>query len=91
MNWDTIMARVLLLAKEQAPYRSGELVQSITLEKTATGFEIKIKAPHTVFTNEPWISPRWRGRANPNEAWIQDLHRLIAEFIARETGGRVDN
>ena len=91
MNIDAIMARVLLLLKEQAPYRSGELVQSITMQKTATGYELTIAAPHTVFTNEKWISPRWRGRQNPNEAWIQDAHRLIAEFLARELGGKIDN
>lgn len=91
MNIDAIMARVLLLLKEQAPYRSGELVASITMNKTPTGYELRIAAPHTVFTNEPWISPRWKGRENPNEAWIQHTHRLIAEFIARELGGKIDN
>lgn len=28
-------------------------------------------APYAVFTNEKWISPKWNGKPNPNEAWIQ--------------------
>lgn len=29
-------------------------------------------APYMVFTNEEWISPKWRGKANPNEGWWQE-------------------
>lgn len=28
-------------------------------------------APYAIYTNEPWISPMWMGRTNPNQEWIQ--------------------
>jgi len=28
-------------------------------------------APYAVYTNEPWISPKWNGAVNPNQGWIQ--------------------
>ena len=24
-------------------------------------------APYAVYTNEPWVSPRWHGKKNPNK------------------------
>lgn len=35
-------------------------------------------ADYAIYTNEPWLSPRWRGRKNPNEGWIQ---RALAEAL----------
>ena len=35
-------------------------------------------APYAVYTNEPWISPKWNGKTNPNEAWI---HRAIQDAV----------
>lgn len=26
-------------------------------------------APYMPYTNEPWISPKWNGKQNPNEGW----------------------
>ena len=37
-------------------------------------------APYVVYTNEPWLSPHWKGKKNPNEGWFQ---RLATEFIRR--------
>lgn len=28
-------------------------------------------APYVPYTNEPWISPRWKGKKNPNEKWFE--------------------
>jgi len=28
-------------------------------------------APYAVYTNEPWLSPKWNGKENPNLYWIQ--------------------
>lgn len=47
-----------------------------------TGYPIIViggePAPYAIYTNEPWISPRWGGKQNPNQAWIQ---RAIQEVI----------
>lgn len=37
-------------------------------------------APYVPYTNEPWISPRWHGKKNPNEGWWQ---RFVEEFNTR--------
>lgn len=37
-------------------------------------------APYAVYTNEPWTSPRWNRKSNPNEGW---WGRFCEEFIRR--------
>lgn len=41
-----------------------------------TGYPIIViggePAPYAIYTNEPWISPRWGGKQNPNQEWIQN-------------------
>lgn len=37
-------------------------------------------APYCVFTDEPWVSPYWHGKKNPNEGW---WGRFCAEFSRR--------
>lgn len=59
-----------------APVDTGNLaLNSINIVfKSPTRVTIVIGAevaPYALYTNEPWISPRWRGRTNPNEHWVQ--------------------
>ena len=28
-------------------------------------------APYAPYTNEPWVSPKWKGKKNPNEGWFE--------------------
>lgn len=44
-------------------------------------------APYMPYTNEPWISPKWNGRRNPNEKWFQETVELIAEQMAIDLKG----
>ena len=39
-------------------------------------------APYVFYTNEPWVSPKWDGKENPNENWWQDRYfkTFISEF-----------
>ena len=61
-----------------APKRTGnlafnsirELLDFKTPSRSVIGIGGEI-APYAVYTNEKWISPRWSGRSNPNENWIQ--------------------
>ena len=46
-------------------------------------------APYAVYTNEPWVSPYWNGKKNPNEGWVEGGAELIAMHIAQQLGGRV--
>lgn len=47
-------------------------------------------APYTPFTTEPWISPRWHGKRNPNEGWWQRFANFIAIEVAKTLGGTVE-
>lgn len=35
-------------------------------------------APYVPYTNEPWISPRWNGKKNPNEGWFDKAADMFA-------------
>jgi len=69
---------VVLLLKIRCPKDTGNLslfgirkaFNPVTMQwEIVIGAEL---APYAPFTNEPWISPRWHGKPNPNEAWIQN-------------------
>lgn len=44
-------------------------------------------APYVVYTNEPWISERWRGNKNPNEGWFEKATFAVAQRLAAMLGG----
>lgn len=75
-----------------APIHTGNLRYNATrLESKGNGeWVIKVDgkiAPYNIYTNEPWVSPRWRGKSNPNEGWIDDGAYLVAAIIAQSLGG----
>lgn len=96
IEFKTKLSKVVLQAKQilewLAPVRSGNLQASIKLISTARGYKIYIddnQAPYDMYTNEKWISPRWGGRANPNEGWIEEALELIIAMIEVELGSVV--
>jgi hypothetical protein len=46
-------------------------------------------APYAVYTNEPWISPKWKGKKNPNENWFEKAAEKYASELARMIGGKL--
>lgn len=46
-------------------------------------------APYMVYTNEPWISPKWNGKKNPNEKWFDKAVNSLVETIKMELGSHV--
>lgn len=40
-------------------------------------------APYMVYTNEPWISPKWKGKKNPNEKWWDNITDIISRIIEK--------
>lgn len=47
-------------------------------------------APYAIYTNEPWSSPRWNGKSNPNEGWINNAVHGALPTIKAILGGRND-
>lgn len=44
-------------------------------------------APYALYTNAPWISPRWHGKKNPNEGWVKGGVEIVAMHISQQLGG----
>lgn len=82
-----VMEEAYYLVKGSAPYRKGDLERSIKLLATDTGYEIIVTAPHMVFTEEKWTSPKWKGRANPNEGWFQEVTELVFRLLRTRLRG----
>ena len=82
---------VLKNLRDSAPKRTGNLAfNAIKIEFKGNEARIYIDqsiAPYMIFTNQPWISPKSNGRANPNEYWFNDAAAYTAYFVAGYTGG----
>lgn len=50
---------------------------------------ISCKTDYIVYTNEPWISPKWKGHKNPNEGWVKKAVFTVARSYANSLGGKV--
>lgn len=72
-------------------------LNSLQYDVQYIGKEIHIKiymdegvAPYVVYTNEPWLSPYWNGKQNPNEGWWDKFVKELNERIARKLGGEIE-
>lgn len=43
-------------------------------------------APYAPFTNEPWLSPRWNNKKNPNEGWWKKFVEFVVQDVATTLG-----
>lgn len=57
------------------------------LGKTSVVYIDENIAPYMPYTNEPWISPKWKGAKNPNEKWFDKFALKFATQLANELGG----
>lgn len=46
-------------------------------------------APYMPYTNEPWVSEKWKGAKNPNENWFSEFFDKFARQLASELGGEL--
>jgi len=46
-------------------------------------------APYMPFTNEIWLSPKWKGKKNPNEGWWDRAVKVITIYIAKRLNGEL--
>lgn len=85
--FDRFRLEALAYIKARAPRRSGRLKTSIHFQQNHDGFSIIIDISYVVYTEERWISPRWRGRENPNLGWIRECVRRLANKFANKVKG----
>jgi hypothetical protein len=91
MKLELLKTQALIIVQSASPYRSGDLSKSFGVRIVEDGFEIyqnETMANYMVYTEEAWLHPRWRGRANPNEAWFKETAEFVAKYIAQSLGGQ---
>ena len=86
------------IVKETAPYDTGNLsnnaikfewIDDNTFSIYVDGDGKEGVAPYMPFTNEPWISPKWNGKKNPNEGWWQEAVEKVVEYILQRYKGQL--
>ena len=101
-----IIEECVALIKLRAPKRTGNLAyNAVKYGNTASHvWEIWVDgtppdegvAPYMPYTNEPWVSEKWRNRKtgemrrNPNEGWFDRAVKECMELIAARLGGRLE-
>lgn len=68
--------------KANAPTRSGVLKGQVRFVMVDGGFDMISDIYYMPYTNEEWISPRWRGRKNPNEQWWEKAFNQTLSFLS---------
>ena len=93
-QFERLCMQAVQKVRERAPRDTGNLATNGVNyvwedEKTFVIYVDEDVAPYMPFTNEPWISPKWNGKKNPNEAWWEDATKIVVEFLEREYKGEV--
>ena len=58
-------------------------------EKTAIIYVDENIAPYVYYTNEPWESPFWKGKKNPNEGWFEKAADRVANILSQRLKGNI--
>jgi len=45
---------------------------------------------YATYTNEVWISPKWNGKQNPNEGWIDTIVIQATRLFGSQYGFKVE-
>lgn len=77
---------IFQIFKSQAPTRTGTLKGQIKVNQIDGGFQIISDIYYMPYTTEKWISPRWRGRENPNERWWDEAYEISMRFLTSVYG-----
>ncbi len=92
---EILAAKVRAHLRASAPVDTGNLRDNAIQVVQVSDKEMQVKvdgsiAPYAVYTNEKWVAPRWKGKENPNEKWIDGAVSEVVDILAHELGGKVD-
>lgn len=87
-----IMYGALHYLKTLVPKHTGNMRYNATKIENLGGGKWRLYvdeniAPYVPYTNEPWISPKWNGKQNPNEGWFERATHLVANYISSALQG----
>lgn len=92
---DRVVKAEVVYLRSKTPYDTGNLrTHGVTLKRVANNvWEIYVDesaAPYMPYTNEPWISPKWNGKQNPNEGWWNRVCEEVMKRMARILGAQLE-
>ena len=64
----------------QYAFENGEMQQAVI-------FVEEDIVPYMPYTNEPWISPKWNGKKNPNEKWFNEAVEYAIKTLSAKYNG----
>lgn len=75
------------------PWRTGNMAtNSLRYKIEGNVFHVYMDldiAPYVPYTNEPWTSPVWHGKINPNEGWWNDFADIFVRRLAQKIRGEI--
>jgi len=78
--------------KRGTPYRTGYQQDHIYAKDLPSGgFEVIVNTDYVQYTTDKWVSPRWNGRANPNEDWDKEVANSFIKKAKIRLGARIKN
>jgi len=88
---DAVIQTVEELRKDYVPRDTGNMAFNSLKYKVEGNFIVVYVdtniAPYVPYTNEPWISPKWNGKKNPNQDWWDVFaNEFIQRFNTRLRG-----
>lgn len=85
---------LMMQLKIFAPFDTGSLIDSIQIrEITPYQYEVLIGGEFVSYapaTNEAWTSPRWKGKSNPNQGWIENCIEQSLPVMKKIMDGSID-
>ena len=79
-----------VLKHPNAPVTGNLKYNALRVMKSPNGVLLYVDeniAPYMPYTNEPWISPKWKGAKNPNENWWEKMSKDFIGDLAQELNG----
>ena len=92
LDLERIAADLQYYLRRKSPKDTGNMADGIKVQPISdTEVQVIIgkNAPYAVYTNEPWISPYWKGKPNPNEGWIDKALDEFTIWLANKLNGEV--
>lgn len=88
-----LAAEVLEIVQKHCPQKTGNLKRNaVKLYYDANRIVISVDqaiAPYMPYTNEPWISPKWDGKKNPNLYWFDKAFFEVLRYIRQKYRGKL--
>lgn len=82
-----LLAQMNVLLASTTPYRTGEMSRNWKYRTSDKGIEFYNDMWYLGYTDGVWTSPRWKGRKNPHEGWVDESTLFVIEFLAKGLGG----